>query len=131
MRFHLTLVALALLLISCEGNTRLEWSLENQSSDDLIVVHDSWDYSALPPDTVLILSGETYLLGSNDVLGGNANAYAPASFIDTLFIYSATGNLCTKNWGDTENWKIESEELSKVPSSWRHTYVLTVDDYDF
>ena len=131
MRFHLTLVALALLLISCEGNTRLEWSLENQSSDDLIVVHESWDYAALPADTLMILSGETLLLGSNDLLGGNANAYAPASFIDTLFIYSATGNLCTKNWGDTENWKIESEELSKVPSSWRHTYVLTVDDGDF
>jgi len=134
MRFSWTLAALsvcALLLISCEGNTRLEWSLDNQSSDDLFIVHEAWDFAALPPDTLLVLSGETLLLGSNDLLGGNANAYAPASFIDTLFIFSASGNLCTKNWEDAENWKIESEELSKIPSSWRHTYVLTVDDGDF
>lgn len=134
MRFSLTLatlVSLALLLISCEGNTRLEWSLNNQSSEDLLIVHEAWDYAALPPDTLLVLSGETLLLGSNDMLGGNANAYAPASFIDTLFIYSGSGNLCTKNWEDTENWKIESEELSRVPSSWLHTYALSVDDGDF
>jgi len=134
MRFSLTLAALAslaLLLISCEGNTRLEWSLDNQSSEDLLVVHEAWDYAALPPDTLLVLSGETLLLGSNDMLGGNANAYEPASFIDTLFIYSASGNLCTKNWEETENWNIESEELSRVPSSWLHSYVLSVDDGDF
>jgi len=134
MRFSLTLAALAslaLLLISCEGNTRLEWSLDNQSSEDLLVVHEAWDYGALPPDTLLVLSGETLLLGSNDMLGGNANAYEPASFIDTLFIYSASGNLCTKNWEETENWNIESEELSRVPSSWLHSYVLGVDDGDF
>ena len=134
MRFSLTLAALAslaLLLISCEGNTRLEWSLDNQSSEDLLVVHEAWDYAALPPDTLLVLSGETLFLGSNDMLGGNANAYEPASFIDTLFIYSASGNLCTKNWEETENWNIESEELSRVPSSWLHSYVLGVDDGDF
>lgn len=134
MRFSFTLAALASLalsLTSCEGNTRLEWSLENQSSDDLFIVHEAWDYAALPPDTLMVLSGETLLLGSNDLLGGNANAYAPASFIDTLFIFSASGNLCTKDWEETNNWLIESEELSRVPSSWRHTYVLSVDDGDF
>ena len=124
-------VALAISLFSCEGNTRLEWNLQNHASEDVYVVHKAWDYSSIPPDTVSIAAGETYLLGVNDVLGGNSIPWDPASFIDTLLVTSATGALCTKNWTDTENWGIVSQEESRIPSSWSHTYFFRVEDADF
>ncbi len=122
---------LLIALVSCEGNTRLEWSLENQSSSELTVVHKSWDYAGLPPETRLVPAGTTMLLGANDVLGGQPNAWAPASFIDTLFIYDDSGALSSKNWMETDAWVIRTEELNKVPANWLHRYTLTVDDGDF
>ena len=124
-------VALAIALFSCEGNTRLERNLQNHSSEDVYVVHKAWDYSSIPPDTVSIAAGETYLLGVNDILGGNSIPWDPASFIDTLFVTSATGALCTKDWTDTENWGIVSQEERRIPSNWSHTYFFRVEDADF
>ncbi|MGB1123240.1 MAG: hypothetical protein ACPG08_06925 [Flavobacteriales bacterium] len=124
-------VALALSLFSCEGNTRLEWNLQNLSAGDVYVVHKAWDYSSIPPDTVSIAAGETYLLGVNDVLGGNSIPWDPASFIDTLFVTSAAGALCTKDWTNTENWGIVSQEERRIPSRWSHTYFFRVEDADF
>ena len=124
-------VALAISLFSCEGNTRLEWNLQNDSSEDVYVVHKAWDYSSIPPDTVSVAAGETYLLGVNDILGGNSIPWDPASFIDTLFVTSATGALCNKDGTDTENWGIVSQEERRIPSNWSHTYFFSVEDADF
>ena len=116
-------VALAIALFSCEGNTRLEWNLQNHSSEDVYVVHKAWDYSSVPPDTVSIAAGETYLLGVNDILGGNSTPWDPASFIDTLFVTSAAGALCTKDWTDTENWGIVSQEERRIPDQINFLYL--------
>ena len=124
-------VALAISLFSCEGNTRLEWNLQNHSSEDVYVVHKALDYSSVPPDTVSVAAGETYLLGVNDILGGNSTPWDPASFIDTLFVSSAAGALCTKDWTDTENWGIVSQKERRIPSNWSHTYFFRVEDADF
>ena len=120
-----------MVLIACEGNTRLEWNLQNDASVDVYVVHKAWDYSAIPPDTLFVPSGETVQLGVNDMLGGNATPWAPVSFIDTLFITSASGALCTKDWTETEQWGIVSQEERKVPSNWSHIYIFRVEDSDF
>jgi len=125
------LSSLAMILIACEGNTRLEWNLQNNASVDVYVVHKAWDYSAIPPDTMFVPAGETLQLGVNDVLGGNTMPWAPVSFIDTLFITSASGALCTKDWTETEEWSIVSQEERKVPSNWSHIYLLIVEDSDF
>jgi hypothetical protein len=61
-------VALVITLFSCEGNTRLEWNLQNESSEAVYVVHKAWDYNSVPPDTLSVAAGETYLLGVNDIL---------------------------------------------------------------
>ena len=127
----LGLVALAISLFSCEGNTRLEWNLQNDSTEAVYVVHKAWDYSSIPPDTVSIAAGETYLLGVNDILGGNSTPWDPASFIDTLFVTSAAGALCTKDWTNTENWWMVSQEERRIPSNWSHTYFFRVEDADF
>ena len=124
-------VTLAISLFSCEGNTRIEWNLQNFSSEAVHVVHDAWDYSLLSPDTVVIAAGETYLLAMDDVLGGNPHPWDPVTFIDTLFVTSATGALCTKDWTDTENWGIVSQEERRIPSNWSHTYFFRVEDADF
>lgn len=122
---------LAGLLVSCEGNTRLEWSLQNESSEDVYVVHKAWDYVGLPPDTQFVAAGETRVLGVNDVLGGTSTPWDPASFIDTLFISSVSGALCTKDWTNTDQWGIVSQEERRIPSNWSHTYFFQVDDGDF
>ena len=125
------LVALIFSLFSCEGNTRLEWNLRNDSSEAVYVVHKAWDYSSVPPDTLSVAAGETYLLGVNDMLGGHSIPWDPASFIDTLFVTSATGALCAKDWTNTENWGIVSQEERRIPSNWSHTYFFRVEDADF
>jgi len=122
---------LSLFLIACEGNTRMEWSIHNQSSSSLTVIHDAWDYAFLDPETLVISPGELLLIGANDVLGGQPNAWEPSSFIDTLFIYNDAGSMCTKDWQEMDNWLIETEELKKVPANWQHTYLLSVSDADF
>ncbi len=124
-------VALAILLFSCEGNTRFEWNLQNFSSEAVHVVHDAWDYSFLSPDTVVVAAGETYLLGMVDVRGGNPHPWDPVTFIDTLIVNTASGALCTKDWTDTENWGIVSQEESRIPSSWSHIYFFRLEDADF
>lgn len=116
-------------LAACEGNTRLEWSLDNQSSEDVFVIHKAWDYPWF--DSLYVSAGEELVLGQNDVLGGQSQPWAPFSFIDTLFIYSASGDPCTLDWQETESWEIKSEEESRTPSSWKHFYTLTVGDEDF
>jgi len=124
-------VALAISLFSCEGNTRLEWYIQNFSSEAIHVVHDPWDYSYLSPDTVIIAAGDTYLLGMNDVLGGNPHPWDPVTFVDTLIVNSVNGAFCTKDWTNTENWGIVSQEKRRIPSSWSHTYSFRVEDADF
>lgn len=121
----------ALALVSCEGNTRLEWNLQNHASSDVYVVHKAWDYSSIPPDTLFVPAGETLQLGINDVLGGNATPWAPVSFIDTLFITTDSGALCTKDWTETDEWGIVSQEERRIPSNWSHTYFFRVEDSDF
>ena len=64
--------------------------------------------------------GETLQLGINDVLGGNATPWAPVSFIDTLFITTASGALCTKDGRDDE-WGIVSQE-ERDSLNWSHIY---------
>lgn len=133
-RFACAGIGLALLtglLVSCEGNTRIEWNLQNESSEDVYVVHKAWDYAGIPPDTQFVAAGETRLLGVNDVLGGMSTPWDPASFIDTLFITSASGALCTKDWTNTDQWGIVSQEEQRIPSNWSHTYFFRVDDSDF
>lgn len=125
------LLLLGLLFTSCEGNTRLDWRLNNQSSSDLYVIHKAWDYANVFPDTLFVGAGEELILGTNDLLGGNSQAYAPASFIDTLFILNSSGAYCTKDWQETAAWEIQSEQVRKIPSNWEHIYRLSVDDGDF
>ena len=132
--FSCALVTVALALVSCEGNTRIEWNLQNNASSDVYVVHKAWDYSSIPPDTpdtLFVPAGETLQLGINDVLGGNATPWAPVSFIDTLFITTASGALCTKDWTETDEWGIVSQEERRIPSNWSHIYFFRVEDSDF
>ena len=128
-RFGLfALILMSACLMACEGNTRLEWSLENESSGNVIVIHDASDYDFF--DTLHISAGEARLLGQNDYLGGHSLPFDPFSFIDTLLIYNDSGQISSKDWEQTLNWQIESFQDRKMPSQWRHTYLLTIDDGD-
>ncbi len=122
-------ICLSALLVSCEGNTRLEWSLENQTSGYLYVIHDDSDYQWY--DTLTAAPGEVLLLGQNDILGGRELPFDPFSFIDTLWIYNEQGHLTTKDWQETLNWEIESFHDRNIPSQWRHTYLITLAESDF
>ena len=78
-RSQICLWLLVLALVSCEGNTRYEVMVRNETENAIRVEHQSRSLSNL--DTFIIMTnvgpGETVLLSSEDWLGGRSEAAEP------------------------------------------------------
>ena len=119
-------------LTACEGNTRQVYSVLNESSGPVTVVHAHSAYTdGLDLDTVTIPAGVSSELGMEDWLGGREYPDLPSSFIDTLLIFDANGVACSKDWSSMTSWDIVSTQDRKIPSQWRHEYTLAIGDEDF
>ena len=120
-------IAVMPFLVACEGNTYREWNVVNNSSTqiqiELISGNSGLDYSTVGPDSVrkIIIT---------DQLGGSEFAGNPVHSFDSLLIYNLTDTL-VKSVYDSSNWIVESEHVSKTPSSWEHKFTFTLTDQDF
>jgi hypothetical protein len=127
------LIGLFLALTSCEGNTRFEVRIFNLTTGGIRAEHRALQLSEL--DTVLSLDalqpGETLLIHSSDWLGGRSNPAQPSEVLDSIAIFNAQGNQSQHPWRAIEAWVVESHHDRKVPSQWRHTYLLRVTEDDF
>lgn len=130
MRFSkiLILAALAVALVSCEGNTDRVRLVANNSSSQLSVVASTQWY----PDIGLSVNeGETEAFFTSSQLGGSDYVIHPYSEIDTLIITNEAGDTCTINYSDSLQWDVVVTERSRVPADWLHEYTLVVTDEDF
>ena len=127
------LVGLILVLTSCEGNTRYEVRLFNQTTGGIRAEYRALQLSEL--DTVFSLDslqpGETLLIHSSDWLGGRSNPAEPSEVLGSIVIFNAQGNQSQHPWRAIEAWVVESHHDRKIPSQWRHTYLLRVTEDDF
>ena len=120
-------------LTSCEGNTRFEVRILNLTTGGIRAEHRALQLSEL--DTVFSLDslqpGETLLIHSSDWLGGRSNPAQPSEVLDSIAIFNAHGNQSQHPWRAIEAWVVESHHDRKIPSQWRHTYLLRVTEDDF
>jgi len=127
------LIGLVLALTSCEGNTRFEVRILNLTTGGIRAEHRALQLSEL--DTVFSLDslqpGETLLIHSSDWLGGRSNPAQPSEVLDSIAIFNAQGNQSQHPWRAIEAWVVESHHDRKIPSQWRHTYLLRVTEDDF
>lgn len=118
--------------MGCEGNTRQAYYLENETGDWVTVIHAHSVYiDGMDLDTVSVAAGVRQELGVENWLGGREQPDLPSAFIDTILVYNAAGQLCTKNWLLMSEWEIESIEDRKVPAQWSHEYTFHVSEGDF
>lgn len=119
-------------LTSCEGNTRQVYSVRNDSTGSLVVVHASTSYGLVSEkDTVVVPAGTVHQLGQEDWLGGREEPSPPTTFIDTFSVANANGAPTTKNWQSMDAWEVVSTEDRKIPSQMRHEFTFAVTDADF
>ncbi|MCH1584109.1 MAG: hypothetical protein L7S62_03025 [Flavobacteriales bacterium] len=127
------LIGMVLALPSCEGNTRNEVRLFNLPTGAIRAEHRALQLSEL--DTAFALDslqpGETLLIHSSDWLGGRSNPAQPSEVLDSIAIFNAQGNQSQHPWRAIEAWVVESHHDRKIPSQWRHTYLLRVTEDDF
>ena len=122
----------SLTLTSCEGNTRQVYSVRNDSTGPLVVVHASTSYGLVSErDTVVVPAGTVQQLGQEDWLGGREEPSPPTTFIDTISVTDANGAPTTKNWQSMDAWEVVSTEDRKVPSQMRHEFTFAVSYADF
>lgn len=120
---------ISLLLLSCEGNTSIKFSLMNNTSGDLTVYQSNNNTDGF--DTSIVTIGNTYVLYEADLLGGQSQSFLPTEFIDTLVVVNANMDTMQKDFTQTPNWQNQIDELKKFPASWGHEYILEVRDADF
>ena len=120
-------------LASCEGNTRYEVMVRNDSQDAIGVEHQSRSLS--DQDTGMsitsVASGETALLSSDDWLGGRPEAAEPSQVLDSIAVFNLSNEKSNHAWRIADQWYIESHQDRKIPSQWRHTYLLGVKEENF
>lgn len=132
-RSQICLWLLVLALVSCEGNTRYEVMVRNETENAIRVEHQSRSLSNL--DTFIIMTnvgpGETVLLSSEDWLGGRSEAAEPIQILDSMAVFNASNEQSNHAWRIPEQWYIQSYQDRRIPSQWRHTYLLGVSEGDF
>ena len=133
MRPHCCLWLLALAMVSCEGNTRHEVRVRHATKNVIRVEHQSRnlsdEYSAIVITNVG--PGETVLLASEDWLGGRSEAAEPSQILDSMAVFNASNEQSNHAWRVADQWYIESHQDRKIPSQWRHAYLLGVREGNF
>ena len=127
------LIGLLIALTSCEGNTRYEVWVSNQSEDQLRVEHRSLMLSDADSviATNIVPSGEIKMLFITNWLGGIEQPAEPGQLLDSMALFNEEGMQSLHPWRESRVWLIESHHDRKIPSQWRHVYILRVGSDSF
>jgi len=116
-------------LVSCEGNTDREWSIDNQSST---AIHFKAKLNGITDTTMgTVEKGEARILIIASEDKANADPQIPWDVFSYIFITNENGDTMLKEWQENTNWDIYIEETQQRPSKQLQTYVLIVKDNDF
>lgn len=129
----LTFSAFLFCMTSCEGNTRYEVWVSNQSDQTIRVEHRN--RRLIEADSFFVASvlepGEARLLARIDWLGGRADPAEPPEVLDSIAVFNEAEMQSSFPWRQPEVWIIESHHDRKIPSQWRHTYLNVVTESSF
>ncbi|PLX00376.1 MAG: hypothetical protein C0591_01300 [Marinilabiliales bacterium] len=125
----IVLFLLSIALISCEGETVIERSVKNETSNT-ITVKASLPGNSNYTKTIEIGQSELLYLGG-DGMGASSQVEYPASGINSMVIINSTGDTCLKDYTIENNWEIYVEHTKKTPSRYNHKYDFVVFDSDF
>ena len=114
-----------LFLLSCEGQTKYDFRINNQSSSTLtsIAYNAGVDSTAIPANT-------QQTIYYYERLGGQGVAAKVSDIISDLLVINGQ-DTCVLDLLDDANWIIESEKTKALPASYNHTYKITLTDQDF
>ena len=128
-RVILALIAgIAFLLSACDGNTKREWVIYNNSSTEIFISADT-NYCTLMEEN--IPPGQTITILISNQLGGSNDAGSPSDSGNlNWMIYSLTDTL-KKDPNKDDNWDIATNRESKTPSSYSHQFTFEFKDEDF
>ena len=116
-------------LISFEGETLIERSVKNETSN-IITVKANLSGDSNYTKTIEIGQSEILYLGG-DGMGATDQVEYPASGINSMVIINSTGDSCLKDYTIKNNWGIYIEQTKKRPSKYNHKYDFVVSDSDF
>jgi hypothetical protein len=116
------------ILSGCEGNTNKERVIQNNAVRS---IHVAAQFTNAPNFNATILPGQSAVLFTEHQLGSNSQADNPALGISSMVITNEKGDTCQKDYGFQSSWQITIEHKKRVPSSYQHTYLLSVSDNDF
>ena len=117
------------ILASCEGETRYNWYLDNQSSSEINL--DCLNYYS--EDTIFknISPGERFQLEYSEDMGGDATALNPLTQFPYMSIINAAGDTLQKDYSQLGNWEYTIEKVKKHPAIYEHEYSFVINDGDF
>ena len=118
--------AIAITLNSCDGHTKREWNITNNSSNTIFLEADSmiWNQAIAP-----IPAGQTSTILVRDVIRGESFAGNPV-VEGNLLIFNSEDTLL-KDVNSESNWRTDSEQIKKYPSKYEHIFSFELNDSDF
>ncbi|PLW92402.1 MAG: hypothetical protein C0592_10925 [Marinilabiliales bacterium] len=127
--YILGVIVAVVVLSSCEGETRYNWYLDNQSSNPL----NLGMLQSLTGDTIFgnIQSGERFLLEYSEDMGGSGTALSPLTEIPYMNVVNSLGDTLNKDYTDLNNWTYNIEKVKNTPAIWEQEYIFSVLDSDF
>jgi len=128
--FHIAwIMVLAIVFVSCEGNTDWTWYIENDSSGT-IEVHSVINLNDI--DSIqFIPSGVQREIATMNMRGGRENPGSPSASMVSLVILNEEGDTILKDPKIDGNWFSNSIQRKKIPSQWEHDFHFQVFDVDF
>lgn len=127
--YILILPVIVLFLVSCKGDVYREWSVENNSSQQIHVKASLVSSS----DTIYqsLARGEKTLLTVTTEDRGNPDPQMAYEVFSDITITNDSGQVSHIDWPDNDTWDIYIEETSINPDKFFQTYNLIVTDTDF
>ena len=124
--FTVAIASVLVLLTSCEGGTTRIWSIHNASTS-AVHVRATVLLNGAEVDTV-VAAGRLVQLTWWEQRGGSSRIEPPTEEFSQIVITNPQMDTATNAWQQIDNWLVQSDQLSRVPSSWEHTHVLVVTD---
>lgn len=121
----LFILACAVFLGSCDGSTNREFFLVNGTDQDLRL-----HVQGMQDSTYTLGPGQSQMVAQGWQLGGNSNPGEPGWHLTGLRAEQGIQS-ASLSWETGEGWAIESDQLSRLPSSWHHRFTLVVKPEDF
>ena len=124
--FTVAIASAFVLLTACEGGTTRTWSIHNASTN-AVHVRATVILNGAVVDTV-VATGRLVQLTWWEQRGGSGRIEPPTEEFSQIVVTNPQMDTATIAWQLIDTWQVQSDQLSRVPSSWEHTHVLMVTD---